>query len=598
MKRPLIYAMAFAVTIFISACCSMNPQKCCQDDKQNQGEIEVDCGGPCDPCSTCIDGILNGEEIGVDCGGPDCPPTKMGKPCHCFNNQLDTSQGETSIDNGGPCGGGTTDPIATCEDGIQNGDEIGIDCGGAFCPDCAEPINLCTNGQLDSGEEEIDCGGDCPPCPNPVNLCTNGQLDVGESQIDCGGDCPPCPIRIPDIAKELMITDLNVIDSEEARTGVFSFGHLIRNMAPSSSADDTKALILSLLTSWESTQTVNGFAMAARPNVRTSIINSWKASDGQTGVSDAAWNMNLDNAPFRLMAIVNRVDLHKVNELNDNLLDRTGEGRFVYCAIDPVTNLPLQFTIIFEYHLPGNTPSDLIDWTKRWHNLGTFDSFNIDYVNALRAVTADFSTRGALPTGVNGNAIAQIRTNEVSLSFPWELREFVLNPATGLLQTTTAKQTPDISINNTQRLADFINANATAIDNNAHSVPETFNGPFLAGNVPTDPDNFQWIAPGINSSRMQAFSIETCNGCHGGSASTAPVNPLPQMTGPSFPAFTHIKPRFANTRTVLSNFLDGPGNNDLVKRREVMQQLMDELPPTADAASVLRFMKERGNRTH
>ena len=30
-------------------------------------------------------------------------------------------------------------PDATCDDGIQNGDETGVDCGGSFCPDCPPP---------------------------------------------------------------------------------------------------------------------------------------------------------------------------------------------------------------------------------------------------------------------------------------------------------------------------------------------------------------------------------------------------------------------------------------------------------------------------
>lgn len=31
-----------------------------------------------DPVPTCTDGIQNGEETGVDCGGPDCPPCLIG----------------------------------------------------------------------------------------------------------------------------------------------------------------------------------------------------------------------------------------------------------------------------------------------------------------------------------------------------------------------------------------------------------------------------------------------------------------------------------------------------------------------------------------
>ena len=69
----------------------------CSDGIQNQGELAIDCGGPCapcvtgcdtdvdaynyvssadidEPCETCFDGVQNGDEAGVDCGGtyPGC----------------------------------------------------------------------------------------------------------------------------------------------------------------------------------------------------------------------------------------------------------------------------------------------------------------------------------------------------------------------------------------------------------------------------------------------------------------------------------------------------------------------------------------------
>lgn len=98
----------------------------CSDGIQNQGEEDVDCGGPCPACPTCNDGIQNQGEEGIDCGGP-CAPCE------------------------------------TCFDGIQNQGEEGIDCGGP-CPACAS----CNDGIQNQGEEGIDCGGPCPDdCPPP-----------------------------------------------------------------------------------------------------------------------------------------------------------------------------------------------------------------------------------------------------------------------------------------------------------------------------------------------------------------------------------------------------------------------------------------------
>ncbi|NQU97964.1 hypothetical protein HQ533_00715 [Candidatus Woesearchaeota archaeon] len=97
------------------------PPATCDDNISNQGEIGVDCGGPCDPCKTCHDRIQNQRETGVDCGGP------------CLRCQA-----------------------ATCTDGILNDGEEGIDCGGPCLP-CPG----CSNNYWDEGEEGMDCGGVC-----------------------------------------------------------------------------------------------------------------------------------------------------------------------------------------------------------------------------------------------------------------------------------------------------------------------------------------------------------------------------------------------------------------------------------------------------
>ena len=50
----------------------------------------------------------------------------------------------------------TPEPLATCDDGIQNGDETGIDCGGS-CKSCEEPITMAApninDGTIDMEEE-------------------------------------------------------------------------------------------------------------------------------------------------------------------------------------------------------------------------------------------------------------------------------------------------------------------------------------------------------------------------------------------------------------------------------------------------------------
>ena len=129
----------------------------CHDNEINQGEIGVDCGGPCNPCITCHDRIQNQNETGVDCGGP----------CH-------------------PC------KAPTCTDGRLNGDEIEVDCGGV-CKPCYPIVPTCDDGLFNGNEEGVDCGGSCIPCPG----CDNGMLDEGEEGLDCGGVCSEaCVVQI------------------------------------------------------------------------------------------------------------------------------------------------------------------------------------------------------------------------------------------------------------------------------------------------------------------------------------------------------------------------------------------------------------------
>lgn len=62
---------------------------------------------------------------------------------------------------------------ATCDDGIQNGDEEGVDCGGNFC----DPCTVCDDGVQNGDEEGVDCGGSlCPPCDEVV--CENNGVSI------------------------------------------------------------------------------------------------------------------------------------------------------------------------------------------------------------------------------------------------------------------------------------------------------------------------------------------------------------------------------------------------------------------------------------
>jgi hypothetical protein len=145
----------------------------CADDRKNQDETGVDCGGVCAPASACDDGVAcavdddckseycvsdvcadhctsdrrEADETDVNCGGADCAPCAGDLRC------------ETGPDcESGLCANNVC-TFASCEDNFQNQDESDTDCGGVcgpekFCEvgdDCNSPADcetyVCTDGE-------------------------------------------------------------------------------------------------------------------------------------------------------------------------------------------------------------------------------------------------------------------------------------------------------------------------------------------------------------------------------------------------------------------------------------------------------------------
>jgi hypothetical protein len=139
----------------LGVCTGEVAEPTCDDGIENGDEEGIDCGGSCDPCETeptCDDGVQNGDEEGVDCGG-------LCDACE-----------------GGP----------TCDDGVQNGDESDVDCGGGTCDACAD-------------ESACGVASDCVSgvCRDEDGLCAAATCDDGvqngdEGGIDCDGSCEPC----------------------------------------------------------------------------------------------------------------------------------------------------------------------------------------------------------------------------------------------------------------------------------------------------------------------------------------------------------------------------------------------------------------------
>ncbi len=344
--------------------------------------------------------------------------------------------------------------------------------------------------------------------------------------------------------RELTIRDLSVVDdplrtslagpANDARTGAWSFSRMMERLSPTpaDAPDVTEAMFRTFLTP----QNVNGFSIPERPAMDSLVLQPWpRTSNGK---------LDLAQAPLRLLAIVDRLDLADLGT------GKAGEARMVYGVLDS-SGSPMDFTVILEYALPGSNAAQFRVWADAFHALQALPFPSEAYNAALQALTDKITRHGALPGAPNDSALIDIRTNEIALSFQfqWQLREFHLSPTTGFMEPATLFLTPDSSFDFSDRLARFINANEASILTETHVVPPSFDGaPFQAASVF---NNFDfWDAPGINNPEARhKFSLNTCNGCHGAETQTA---------------FLQISPRAAGQVSTLSGFLTGTTVSDPV----------------------------------
>lgn len=411
----------------------------------------------------------------------------------------------------------------------------------------------------------------------------------------------------------LMIRDVGVV-TDPGRTldpctgfgnpnGVWTFGHLMREMAnQTASGIDPSLFTETWLQNWTANQTINSFGVPSRLQMQ-SIIDQWRAESG-------GGRLDLAKAPLRLLAIVNRVDLRRTTgggggyggNATGNFLD-AGEARFVFgfvlrpgwrlsggysTADAPRINSngcqALPFSVIFEYRVPKCHCEAVVDWARRWIELNNFVPGTPDYNGRLERLTQQFVLANSNLTRPNGSAIGQIRTNEIALQRPWQLREFQLVQFPwSLVNETTTADTPDDSFNNGPVFGNWVLTQIVPAiagptwDQPVPGVPLFFQGGNFLGARPEAPGpGFFWNSPLLNLANLpenwgrHRASLNTCNGCHAGETNTI---------------FVHVDPSTPGLPAALSGFLTGNNVpdpavgapvrsfNDLARREIDIQQV-------------------------
>ena len=402
------------------------------------------------------------------------------------------------------------------------------------------------------------------------------------------------PKIIPD--RELLITQPSITESPRALyPGPWSFGKLMEELV---GPDDASDAVRDWLVGWASVQQIDNQFIYPRTAVLEKVIIPWQKRDGFLPATGTEWKPDFRNAPFRLLAIVNRLDL-AASEVGDrfgqirerwrlkgqearfvslfrdatgiDLFEQerleaipkrrprfsgygmfsatapepppSGEGRFVFQVTDE-NGRPLAggWTIILEYALRPIHGGDRIRaWANAWHTLSYLDPATPLFAAQLEEVTKLFTSKVGI---LNGEPIlSQLRSNDAALAPTHEFRQWTiadkrLKPA--LLTQTPTQQTALPNSEARRIFQRYLDGQEPLIKTGLLIVPDKF----LAASaiIPPGKNTFTWdFGSHIEGDVRRTASLATCNGCHAGETACD--------------RGFHIHPRDAGAPPVISQFL-------------------------------------------
>ncbi len=377
--------------------------------------------------------------------------------------------------------------------------------------------------------------------------------------------------------------------------GEWAFQTLMENVAnPAQTGISLHDFVTDWLLHWGVSHAVQGDTVPAQPHGlrelwHGGVFSAWAKTwdDGDINLYNDI--LDMDQAPFRLIAIVNRVDLRGGGVYGGV----AGELRFVFEMIDPVTCQPRPFNVILEFGVPIQGCAAIRDWGQQWYDLDALPVGSPNYNAMLSAITTQVTTAGVVPKKPNGSAVNQIRTNENFMVWPhypgqnWQLREFRLpKGGSGFLEISPLVQTPEIhwevpaSGTGVAPIDGYISANVSSILANTHQVGPSWSGqspfqgaysgyglvdcflsPCTAGPF-LEPRGLWWgtAASGATAPQRAArheFSLDTCNGCHGRETLEGVAAGISVPSATADQPFRHVQGHGPGTIATLSRFLTG-----------------------------------------
>lgn len=410
--------------------------------------------------------------------------------------------------------------------------------------------------------------------PHYEETVTGPQLTALPTDIFEFG--PKCPAIDP--ARSLLITDLSVVndcrrtwDAPTFRAdgqpdlpavgcpdGKWTFNYLITQIANEETTGvSPSALVQKWVETWKVDQALGEsgvYPIQKRTENFEILAKRWPGL--KEGRADPA------KAPFRLEAIVNRIDLR------DNLIFaprdpsggiNLGELRFIF-TLNPATHDESQFSMILEYGVTTPSLSGARDYARRWVELSSIPIDSEHYREKLESLTESVVRAGLGHHRPNRSALLQLRTHEAIHGVNrWQFRQWSIDAVTHHLVPSILPQTPSQQLHSSDALREYIAAEAADIARNVYELPEyfyPFQIPFRAAFDISLPggDTFWRPAPGRPGGAnfpdaAHILSLNTCSGCHGGECR------IPRNAD----LFNHVQHRKRETASELSTFLTGTG---------------------------------------